>query len=188
MNEERKNTYPVNKAQAAFNILLCILACTNLISMVYDKKAFAETGFYRIVLMSLMTVASIIVTPSVFVLYFKKIFYMRALKVRYFVVCLCCISICFAVVWRGLPYIKDIKEGTSVVVTDDYWYYMGSGDIEFTDPNGNKQVVSANHLGEMEMSLTITQFFSVNNSENKKSIYIEYYPNSGTVADIHMIK
>lgn len=183
MDEERDNTYSVNKPKEAFIILFCILACINFSSRAYDSNFFADTGSQRIVFMSVMTVVSVIVTLALFVLYFLKIIHMRALKARYFAVSICCVFICFAVVLRGIPYIKDLKEGTSVVVTNDYWYYMGSGDIEFTDKSGNKQVVSANNIGEMN-PIFFSQFFG----DNKDKIYIKYYPHTGTVVDIRVIK
>lgn len=187
MNKE-KSTSSVNKPQEAFIILFCIIACINFISMACDYEKFAETGSFRVVLMSVLTVVSIILTLAVFVLYFFKMSHMRS---GYFVVSLCCLSICGAIIFRGFPYLQDIKGGTSVVVTNDYWYYMGSEDIAFTDLSGNEQVVSANHIGETTLPLIVSQFFSAasdDSENNKKSIYIEYYPHSRTVVDIHMIK
>lgn len=190
MNKEKNNTSSVNKPQAAFVILFGIIACINFISMACDHEKIAATGSFRIVLMSVLTVVSIIVMLAVFLLYFLKISRMKSLKVRYFVVSLCSLIICAVVVFRGFPYMQDFKEGTSAVVTNNYWYYMGSDAIEFTDLSGNKQIVSASNIGEMTIPLIQSQFFSapsVDSNNNKKSIYIEYYPHSRTIADIHMI-
>lgn len=189
MNKEKNNTSSVNKPQAAFVILFGIIACINFISMACDREKNAATGSFRIVLMSVLTIVSIVVTLAVFVLYFLKISRIKSLKVRYFVVSLCCLIICSAIVLRGFPYMQDLKEGTSAVVTNDYWYYMGSGAIEFTDMSGNRQVVSTSNLGETTIPLIQYQFFSApsdDSENNKKSIYIEYYPHSRTIADIHM--
>lgn len=191
MNYEGNGKAPVNKLQAAFIVLFFIIALINMVSISYDSKSYAEQGSYRILLMSAMTVVSVIAAIAVFVLYFLKISRMRSIKVRYFAVSLCCAFICAAVVFRGFPYIQDLKEGTSVVVTNDYWYYMGSEVIEFTDSSGNRQAVSAGNLGETVIPLIESQFFSApsdKSGNNKKSIYIEYYPHSRTVADIHMVK
>lgn len=159
MNKENNNTSSANKPQVAFVILFYIIVGINLISMACDSKKFAETGFFRVVFMSVLTVVSIIVTLAVFVLYFLKIFRMKSLKVRYFVVALCCLSICGAIILRGFPYMQDLKAGTSVVVTNDYWYYMGNEYIEFTDLSGNKQAVRASNIGEMTIPLIWEQFF-----------------------------
>lgn len=195
MNKEKNNTSSANKPKTAFVILFGIIACINLISMACDTEIFAETGSCRIVIMSVLAVVSIIVTLAAFALYFLKIFRIKSLKVRYFVVSLCSLIICAVVVFRGFPYMQDLKEGTSVVVTNDYWYYMGNEYIEFTDLSGNKQSVRASNIGEMTIPLIWEQFFSGNQSapsddseNNKKSIYIEYYPHSRTVVDMHMIK
>ncbi len=165
------------------HLLFCILACINFSSQAYDSKVFAETGFQRILFMSVMPVVSVIVTLAILVLYFLKIIRMKSLRARYFAVSLCCVFICSGVILRGIPYIQDLKEVTSVVVTKDYWYYMGSGEIEFTDQSGNKQVVSANYTDEMN-PLIFSQFFE----NDKDKIYIKYYPHTGTVVDIHVIK
>lgn len=189
---DKKDTSSVTKPQAAFVVLFYIIALISFISMLFDRKPFAESGFFRIVCMSLFAVVSIVLTIAVCVLYFLKISHMESIKTRYLLVSICSVIICVTVVFRGFPYMQDIKDGTQVVETDKYWYYMGNEYIEFSDPSGKKQAVSAGNLGEATVPLIYSQFFSGGQSgdseQNKISLYIEYYPHSRTVVDIHMVK
>ncbi len=187
MNE--KDNSAVNKPQIAFIVLFAAIAFINFISMIYDDDGFAGGGTARVVSMSVMTLISIFITAALLALYFSRISHMENLKTRYLIVSLCCVIICTATVLRGSFYMRDLAEGTSVAVTDKYWYYMGSGDIKFTDSNGSVQVVRVkNSLGEMTLPLITSQFFPSDDSEqNKKSIYIEYYPHSRTLKDIHFV-
>lgn len=189
---DKKDTSSVTKPQAAFVVLFFIIAFINLISMACDSEFFAESGSFRVVCMSLFAVVSIVLTIAVCVLYFSKISHMESIKTRYLVVSICSVLICGTIVYRGFPYMQDIKDGTQVVETDKYWYYMGNEYIEFSDPSGKKQAVSAGNLGEATVPLIYSQFFSDGQSgdseQNKISLYIEYYPHSRTVVDIHMVK
>lgn len=73
MNKEKRDTDSANKPQIAFIVLFCALAYINFISMVYDNKTFADQGSFRVGLMSVLAVVSIVITLAVFVLYFLKI-------------------------------------------------------------------------------------------------------------------